>query len=421
MTTRHLAIVGDTHADEHHRFDEHNDVMGWIADDAAARGCSLMLHTGDVYERKSTPRERRCVSVWARGVALHMPLIVIRGNHDEPLDIEALGMLSTIHRVEAITRPGIVNAAGFHVACLPWPTKTHLLAGSPGLSHEQADQAARSALQAILRGMGQDLDVLTAAGPLAREPRIFAGHVMMRGSRVSTGQPPLVGMDLELSVEDLAAVRASLYALGHIHLGQQWHDPPLPVDAMEARISAERLDPGQGSVLLYPGSPRRCNWGEAEPKGYVVATFDDERLVEWHRVETPCAPMLHVEGDYVPAVASEISLQPAGLRLTSHDGVLGDLQRAEVRLRYTVRPEHRAAAKVDVGRLAESMRARGAALVKVEERVLPATRARVPEVATRPSLADKLSAYWDSQGPKAPSAAQRARLVQLLAQLPHPQ
>lgn len=389
-TRRRLAIVGDTHADEHSRFDEHNRIMEWITHDAMGRRCNAMVHTGDVYERTSTPREREAVASWVYGVTMRMPLVVVAGNHDNERDIELLGKLHDGgHRIQAVTRPTWIDplsAGGFWIGCLPWPRKAGLLKGQPGLSHEQTDLAARLALQAILRDLGSKMQGVPDM------PRVFAGHVMVRGSKVSVSQPPLVGMDLELGVDDLAAVDAAFYALGHIHLGQDWrawgeHTPDAPV--------------------VYPGSPRRCNFGEVEPKGYVVAEFEGNDLVSWERVPTPCTPMLHIEGTFVDNCA--------GLVLSADPP---EMKGAEVRLRYSVKGEHRAEAKAWAQLMVRDLIERDGALsVKVEERVQATTRARAPEVARAVTLEQKLDAYWDAAGPKAPDPEQRARLRLRLAQL----
>ena len=53
-----VAILADSHFDEHSRFAECVRVHDWIADDIAARDVDLVLHAGDLYYRKSSPPER---------------------------------------------------------------------------------------------------------------------------------------------------------------------------------------------------------------------------------------------------------------------------------------------------------------------------------------------------------------------------
>jgi DNA repair exonuclease SbcCD ATPase subunit/DNA repair exonuclease SbcCD nuclease subunit len=381
MTRRIMALVGDTHADADKRFDEHNEVMSWIAWDAKGRGAQALLHSGDVYERTSNSLEREAVTRWVMSAAALMPVVVIAGNHDDPRDIEALGHLDTQHRVYAVTRPGPIMPVDFDgrresyskvawVACLPWPQKAYLLAGAEQTSRAQADHDAVTALRNILRGYGDSFSQLSGT-----EPRIFLGHCMMRGSRVGVSQPPLVGADLELGLDDLALVGADIYALGHIHLGQEW-------EVTDPRWTA-------GVPAIYPGSPSRKNFGETEDKSYVLITFDDRTLVSWERIPTPCRKMVHLTGGHMV-----VDGFPA---LALNEPLPDELDNTEVRLRYEVTPEQRVSARIAAQRLASLIRDHGASNVVLEEVVKVEQRARAPEVAAATSNADRLRAHWASK------------------------
>lgn len=358
-----IALVGDTHADERHRFDEHNRIMEWIGCDAAARGCSLFLHSGDVWERKSTGLERLAVADWARQWTQTAPLVVVAGNHCDPLDIEWLGRLRTRQPVFAMTHPAVVHVAGCAIACLPWPRKAHLLAQLPDVSRAEGDRAAVDALTNILRGFGVQLDD-------HRGPRLFLGHVQTRGCRVSLSQPPLMGCDYELGLEDLSLVRAQFYALGHIHLGagNEWTI--------------------EGAPAAYPGSPRRCNFGETEPKGYIIVEFDGSRFVGWERVETPATPMIQLTGAWRPDHGLELSGMESAATLVG----------AELRLRYAVASEHREAARADAEQQRERLLAAGAVHVQLEPEIVVETRARMPAVVSARRPSEKLEAYWTAKG-----------------------
>jgi len=362
VTIRKLALVADTHADGRSRFEDYKRIMLWIAADAAARGCDAMAHAGDVFERRSTSEERIAVAEWMTAVTDEMPLAVVAGNHDDPRDIDLLNRLAGGHDIWAASSPATIRLGGFRFCLLPWPRTAHLLASLPPGHAGNGEDDAKTALRAILTGWGG----------MARdeEPRILLSHAMVRGSRTSTSQPPLVGQELELSLDDLACAEADFVALGHIHLGQEW-----AIDAGNWRVP-----------VVYPGSPRRCNFGETEDKGYVVATFDGNHCVEWDRIPTPAPPMLHVSGEWkdgelvTDLTAEQLAQIGAG---------------AEVRLRYDVAASEREPARAAAEARAEQLRGAGAT-VKVEDRLRIETRARAPEVARALSVADKLVAYWDS-------------------------
>lgn len=379
-----VALLGDTHADASSRFDEHNRIMFWIAEDAVKRGCELMLHSGDLYERKSTSVEREAVLDWARCVANAMPLVVVAGNHDDPLDIELLNRIAGVQAILGATRPEAIPLRGnlpvgqLHVVvqCFPWPRKGGLLAAAGDATHEQTDEDAVHALGAVLRHREQVHPDI---------PRIFLGHVNMKGSKTTHSQPPLVGTDLELSLDDLAQAECDLYALGHIHLEQQWEINGVPV--------------------VYPGAPRHCNWGELERKGYTVATFEGSKLVDLEFVETPCTRMVSLDYEWRGERFEQVTD--------------GDYINAEVRLRYTVPVDQRGPAKKLAKKIAAMMTAgdSGALSVKIEERVIVQARARAPEVAKAVTVLDKLTSYWDSQKEAGPKPEARARMINQLGEL----
>lgn len=358
-----IAIVGDSHFDEHNRLEECVRIHDWIATDLIDREVDLLLHSGDLYERRSTPTERLAAARWLTRVASHCSVVVARGNHDAVGDVQLLGDLRTRNPVRVVEGYEEIREAGMDLAVMAWPRKAHA---------EAFGADATEAMRAMLRHFG---------ARHSAQPRILLAHAMVRGSRTSTGQE-LIGCDLEVGLEDLALARADLYALGHIHAHQSWTIGGAPV--------------------IYPGSPRRANFGELEPKGYVVADVCRDG-VSWEFVETPATPMLHATGTW------------DGSRFgVSVDG--RELRGAEVRLRYSVPSDQREAARRAALRAAEELRAAGAASVRLEEMVEAVTRARdgAAAIASAPRIADKLGAMWAGRGME---PARQAELGRKLAAL----
>jgi exonuclease SbcD len=370
-----VAIIADSHFDQHSRFEECVRVHNFIAQDIADRGVDLVLHSGDVYERKSTPVEREAVARWAQAITLTAPLVVVRGNHDALDDLPLLERLETANPIHVVESAALLHVAGAQIACLGWPQKASVLAASGADGREFSEQAAANAMRNVLRGLGRWGD--------APGPKILLAHAMVRGSVTSTGQP-LVGCDLELGLDDLALVGAGFYALGHIHMPQQFS-----------------ID---GAPVVYPGSPRRTAFGELEAKGYVIAHFDDAGALESvETVPTPCTPMLHIAAAW-----------SAGALVA--DTAVGDVTGAEVRLRYATPSDQRESARAAALQLRDHLIAQGAALVKVEEMVSTTARARSPEIGAALTLADKMGALWNAQK-NAPGADRRPRLLSKITEL----
>lgn len=385
-----VAIFADHHFDEGSRFEECIRVHDWIAEDIARRGVDLALSGGDVYERKSTPTERRAVAAWVQRIAATCPLVIVRGNHDALADLPLLEKLHTLHPITVVEDARVVQAGGAVIGCLGWPNKANILALAGAVSREESEQTARAALRDVLRGLG-DTMAICASVDGAREsfdsPRILLAHAMVCGSVTSVGQP-LVGCDLEVAIEDLALASADLYALGHVHKGQEWTT-------------------SGNAPVIYPGSPRRTAFGEVESKGYLLATFDGAELVSVERIETPCARMFLVTAAWSPDDGIGGSLVIDGPAITTL--ALGG---AEVRLSYSVASDQRESARVAAEMFRDHALDLGAVNVKLVEQVIAQGSARAPEVAAATTLEDRIHAYWTARG-TTPEAARAARLVSM--------
>lgn len=385
MVTR-IAFTGDTHADERSRFEEHERVMDFIVTDAADRGCCALFHGGDVFERKSTERERAAVGSWINKALRWMCVYISGGNHECPGEVAELGR---VHSIDAVEVPFVDIGTECAVAVLPWPRRAQLAAWVEKLTGraptpEELTAEAHEQMREVLREMGRQL----AKAP-PNLPRVLLGHVELSGAKTDPDQPAMMGSGLKLSIEDLMLAGADAICLSHVHLPQDW--------------TAIRSD-GVAVPIIYAGSPRRTAYakGELIEKSYTVLTFEG-RALTWERVPTPATPMQLVEAAWTDT--GFISTDLIGLSMDAFGG-------AEVRFRYSVPADQREAAD----REAEVLRQRlltelGAADVKLERIVEPTTRARAPEVAAAPTLADKLRAVWAAQGEQAPSEERAARLT----------
>ncbi len=364
-----IACVADTHADDHSRFDEHEKVMDWIANDIVRRKVDLVVHAGDAFERSSTTAEERAaVGSWVRRVADHCPIVIVAGNHDNPRDIAWLGNLRTKHPVTALDRPGVVDAGGVVVVGLPWPRRANILAECA--STEVTNLAAQDALRNVLRGLNAWAEAL-ARHAMDAKPVVFVGHVDLVGAMTDQDQP-MVGGDMSLTLADLALVNADAYVLGHIHKAQEFHIGDSP--------------------CAYPGAPRHNNFGEAKlGKGYMIlepAVVGDWTSWSFSRVSTPCRPMVLIEAEWVPDAGPMVLIE-AGQPIPAD---------AEIRLRYRVVAEQRAQARSEGESLARSLVDGGAHSVKIEEQVKTTSKARAPELARVVTVDGLLERYLELRG-----------------------
>lgn len=357
-----VAIIADSHFDEHKRFDECVRLHTWILEDIRARGVDLVLHAGDVFERKSTPLERQAAFRWFQDLTWIAPVVVVRGNHDAVDDLPLLERLECRNSLTVVQEARVVEvdtaAGACSVAAIAWPRKSALLEASGAVSRDAGEHAAVAALRDVFRGLGDwmaDSDV----------PRIALMHAMVRDSVTSTGQP-LVGCDLEVGLEDLALLRADAYFLGHVHKAQAWKIGEAP--------------------CLYPGSPRRTAFGELEAKGYTLATFEGHACTH-EFVEAPATKMILIEDEW----------GDSGWLAGAH-GLPDSCQGCELRFRYHVASDQR-----DPARTAAELRRgdwlnEGALVVKVEEVVEVEQRSRGAEVTAALTLEQKLEVLWRAKG-----------------------
>lgn len=355
-----ILATGDDHFVESVRFEECCAVHSWMVDLARDLRIDAWADGGDVFDGESTVVEREAVADWVTRMCEVAPGVMVKGNHDFPREVLYLQRLRTRHPLKVEERAGVHIVGGAAFAAIAWPDRAGILAlaGSIGAT----EGLIREALQHVFRGLGAELS--SRAGSL---PRIGLMHAMVDGSIASTGQP-LLGMPLNISLEDLGLLAVDLGFLSHIH-------------------KAQRFAPASGGPWLYAGASHRTDFGQLEPKSVVFAEFDGQRLVKLEEIETPCSPMLHVESSWIQSSWDEMR----GLDNVRHHG-------AEIRWRYEVPADQQEAAAASAREWADKLIADGAKSVKLEPVVTVQTRARAPEVAAASTFAEKLKAHWDSVG-----------------------
>lgn len=374
-----LAHFADTHIGEHQKFVETLRCLHWAVDHAIAAGVDLFVHAGDLYDRKSTPAERLEASALIQRMAQHAPVVIVRGNHDAPGDVELLGRLVGRHDITAFERPGLVDAGGARVLALPHFDRGQLAGMLPaGCSIDEENGVAADHMAAILRWVGAEAADFDG-------PTILVSHLTVAGSVLTTGQPLVGHHILSLNAGDLADTGVDYVALGHIHKAQQF----------------------AGGRIHYPGSINRFTFGEADAKGYCLVTIDGKGAmpqVEW--VEVPTRAMLLIEGVYHG--------EPGRIFDWSQTVAPDDIADADVRLRLRFTEDQQAAVADYLPKLEADFAA--AHLLKIEQVVTPSLRVRSAEIAKAVTAADKVQAYWASLDVP-PASETAARLLAKLSSL----
>ena len=349
-----IAHISDSHFDHSSRWEETLRIHQWIADDIRARGVDLITHGGDLFHARPNPEEWRAAAEWLRSLADIAEVVGVYGNHDVASSLAVYPFVRAGHPITIYDAPTVHRVGELSIACLPWPRKAALLAAlGEAVPPEQVSQAALTAMRDILAGFAH-----------ADGERVFLGHCMVRGSRLHSGQPLAPGSDFEIGLEDLALARANAYLFGHVH-------------AMNRYMIG-------GAPGIMPGAPRHTTFGEPGETFYAIVTLDGGKA-HVELVETPATRMLLFEAEWNGTAL-------VGLHR------FADVAGAECRLRYHVPADQREAAAARAKEDRDIMIANGAVVVRVEEVVEAAVRARVPEVAAAVTLDDKLRALWRAKG-----------------------
>lgn len=348
-----ICHLGDLHIRHDNRFEDTLACLDHAIDEAIARGVDLFLQGGDVFDTKSVPVERNAFADRVRRMASHAPLVIVRGNHDKPGDLDIFEQLETDFPVYVFDKPAELTVAGVRVFALPYLDKsTAVTTLASDLGIEETDEAITTLVASTLERWRGDL-VHTVD-----EPAVLLGHLTVAGSILSNGEPhPQQGV--QLAIGDFDGWDAT--CLAHIHRAQV-------CDA--------------AGRIRYPGSISRANFGEQQdPKGWWlwdIPARGAEPRVEF--VEVPARRMLTFTAEFYSEFGWEENVDVEAA------------QGAEVRVRITV-PEDRqteAAAKADAIRKALSH----AHSLKVETRTVPVGRVRAGEIVEAKTPGEKLSAYW---------------------------
>lgn len=357
--------IGDAHVTPEGRMGDKEDALWQIRTAgrkfAAQRELAAWLIPGDLLHTKSTIADRNFWRRYLRALLEDAPVVATYGNHDHPGDLDIFTDLKGAHPFYLASEPQIIRFTtatlkNATVACIPYPHKGGLVGA--GLAPEAVGPAAQQALDAIFLGLGAELSEERGAICFA------IGHLNIGGAVASTGQPQ-IGREIELTPGLLARLPVGYIGLNHIHKHQVCH----------------------GAV--YAGSICRMDFGENEPKGFVVASFDDKPsgIPEWPNGTWSWAfHELSVPKQILASVVYERTSP------THDQDFLWAVQNqagADVRLRYEYDSAYRDQINLDELRKIFS----GARSLKLEGVPVNKAEVRAPEIAAAKTLEAKVEAY----------------------------
>jgi DNA repair protein SbcD/Mre11 len=240
------------------RLDELEAVLDHLAGFIEEEAIDLVLHTGDVFESRNPPAEaeqlvnRFLVRVGRTGA--HM--LVIAGNHDDPLRLDARSLLTEFVNVQILGRPRTASRGGtrtIETRCGETAVVAALPFASPGAWVSALDLAGEEASARSKYARMFELAVQDLCGAYRPDTvNLLLAHTHIEGAVFGESERRVhIGEDWAASPEALPST-ASYIALGHIHMPQKI-DGPVPA--------------------WYAGSLLQMDFGEAgEEKTFIVVT-----------------------------------------------------------------------------------------------------------------------------------------------------
>jgi exonuclease SbcD len=238
------------------RLDELEAVLDHLAGYIEKNAVDLVLHSGDVFESRNPPAEaeqlvnRFLVRVGRTGART----LIVAGNHDDPLRLDARSLLTEFVGVQIVGRPRTAFWGGTRTVETRSGEKAVVAAmpfASPGAWVSALDVAGDETNARRQYARMFELAVKDLCGGFRKDAvNILLAHTHVEGALFGESERRVhIGEDWAASPQSLPT-NASYIALGHLHKPQQV-DVPVPA--------------------YYAGSLLQMDFGEAgEQKGFVV-------------------------------------------------------------------------------------------------------------------------------------------------------
>ncbi len=252
------------------RLNELEAVLDHLAAFIEREAIDLVLHTGDVFESRNPPAEaeqlvnRFLVRVGRSGAQM----LVIAGNHDDPLRLDARSLLTEFVNVQILGRPRPASRGGTRTVATRCGEKAIVAAlpfASPGAWVSALDTAGEEASARKIYARMFERAVQDLCGAFRKDAvNLLMAHTHIEGALFGESERRVhIGEDWAASPDALPS-QASYIALGHIHKPQK----------IEGRVPA-----------YYAGSLLQMDFGEAgEEKTFVVVTASPGKPVNIEHV-----------------------------------------------------------------------------------------------------------------------------------------
>lgn len=273
----------------HTRLLDFQKSLNTCIDSAIKHEVDFFLFSGDAYKtaNPSPTQQRLLFECFLRLFKADIPVVMIIGNHDNPLSfgkthsLDLFGQLPlagfyVIDKPTALTiqtKRGPVQIVG-----IPWPTKNTIALNkyntpdSIGAAHSvhSVNDYISKAVSSIIQHHAQKLNPTI--------PAVLAAHLTVSTAIFSGSEKRAIqGKDPVFMPSQLALQPFDYVALGHIHRYQN-------------------LNPNGHPAVVYSGSIDRIDFGERkEEKGFCLVTIKNKQKTSHEFITIKTRPFIQVE------------------------------------------------------------------------------------------------------------------------------
>ncbi len=266
----------------HSRLTDFETSLNLCIDYALEQKVDFFLFSGDAYKTANpTPTQQKLLlRCFLRLHAARIPVVIIVGNHDNPLSfgkansLEIFGDLP-VEGFYVIAKPELLVLNTQHgpvqIAGIPWPTRNTV-----NLNKRSTTEAFDEVTNYITKALGTIITTLAAqCDPTI--PSVLAGHLTVASGIFSGSEKRAIyGTDPTLFSSQLAIEPFDYVALGHLHRYQN-------------------LNPTGYPAVVYSGSIDRVDFGERkETKGFCIVHLERNKTIHTFK-ELPTRPFIQIE------------------------------------------------------------------------------------------------------------------------------
>jgi len=266
----------------HSRLLDFEKALNHCIDFALEKSVDFFLFSGDAYKtaHPSPTQQKLLMRCLLRLYKAGIPVIIIVGNHDNPLSFGKASSLEIFgdmpfNGFHVIDSPQLLNLqtknGPIQIVGIPWPTRNSLNINTKHLQSTATEitEYISAAVSAIVQDFAQKVDPTF--------PSVLAGHLTVSSGIFSGSEKRAIyGNDPVLMPSQLAIEPFDYVALGHLHRYQN-------------------LNPHGYPALVYAGSIERIDFGERkEPKGFCYVQAERHKTTHQF-IEGIMRPFIQIE------------------------------------------------------------------------------------------------------------------------------